>query len=211
MSVFQNLQDLMRLPDTFQNDIITAVIALFVVIDPIGSIPLFIALTNKLEKEEQNTVSKTAIITAGILLIIFGVAGSQILQLFGITIFSFMIAGGILLFIIAIELLTNGEGRFAASNVKGEAGVVPIAFPLLAGPGAITAVIILYQTSGFLITVLSIIIVIAITYVILRMVNPIYKILGNRGSMIVSRVFAVIIAAIAVQYIVEGIKNLFVT
>lgn len=78
-------------------------------------------------------------------------------------------------------------------------------------PGAITAVKILYQTSGFLITVLSIIIVIAITYVILRMVNPIYKILGNRGSMIVSRVFAVIIAAIAVEYIVEGIKNLFVT
>ena len=210
MSVFQTLQDLMRVPDTFQNDIITAVIALFVVIDPIGNIPLFIALINKLEKEEQKTVSKTAIITAAILLIIFGVAGSQILQLFGITIFSFMIAGGILLFIIAIELLTYGEGRFS-SNVKGEAGVVPIAFPLLAGPGAITAVIILYQTSGFLITVLSIIIVIAITYVILRMVNPIYKILGNRGSMIVSRVFAVIIAAIAVEYIVKGIKNLFVT
>ena len=85
-----------------------------------------------------------------------------------------------------------------------------IAFPLLAGPGAITAVIILYQTSGFLITVISIIIVLAITYVILRMVNPIYKVLGNVGSMIVSRVFAVIIAAIAVEYIVEGIKNLFV-
>jgi multiple antibiotic resistance protein len=205
---FQIFQDLLRIPDTFQSDIITAVIALFVVIDPIGNIPLFIALTKKLEKEEQKTVSKTAIITTGILLIIFGVAGSQILQLFGITIFSFMIAGGILLFIIAIELLTYGEWRFA-SNVKGEAGVVPIAFPLLAGPGAITAVIILYQTSGFLITVFSIIIVIAITYVILRMVNPLYKILGNRGSMIVSRVFAIIIAAIAVQYIVEGIKNLF--
>ncbi|MGI9012322.1 MAG: MarC family protein [Nitrososphaeraceae archaeon] len=67
-SVFQTLQDLMRVPDTFQNDIITAVIALFVVIDPIGNIPLFIALTKKLEKEEQKTVSKTAILTAGILL-----------------------------------------------------------------------------------------------------------------------------------------------
>ena len=206
---FQIVQDLLRIPNTIQSDIVTAVIALFVVIDPIGNIPVFIALTNKLEKEEQKTVSKTAILTAGILLIIFGVAGSQILQLFGITIFSFMIAGGILLFIIAIELLTYGEWRFVG-NVKGEAGVVPIAFPLLAGPGAITAVIILYQTSGFLITVISILIVIAITYFILRMVNPIYKVLGNRGSMIVSRVFAVIIAAIAVEYIVEGIKNIFV-
>ena len=205
---YQFFQDLLTLPNTFQSDIVTSVIALFVVIDPIGNIPLFIALTRKLDKEEHKAVSKTAILTAGILLLIFGVAGSQILQIFGITIFSFMIAGGTLLFIIAMELLTYGEWRFIG-NVKEEADVVPLAFPLLAGPGAITAVIISYQTSGFVITVLSIIIVIAITYLILRMVNPIYKILGNRGSMIVSRVFAVIIAAIAVQYIVEGVRNLF--
>jgi multiple antibiotic resistance protein len=210
ISVFQTLQDLLSVSDTFQNDIITSVIALFVVIDPIGNIPLFIAFTKKLEKAEHKTVSKTAIITAAALLLLFGVAGTQILGLFGITIFSFMIAGGTLLFIIAIELLTYGEWRFV-SKVKEDIGVVPIAFPLLAGPGSITAVIISYQTSGFLITFLSIIIVMTITYVILRMVNPIYKILGNRGSMIVSRVFAVIIAAIAVEYIVEGIKNLFAT
>ena len=210
ISVFQTLQDLLSVSDTFQNDIITSVIALFVVIDPIGNIPLFIAFTKKLEKAEHKTVSKTAIITAAALLLLFGVAGTQILGLFGITIFSFMIAGGTLLFIIAIELLTYGEWRFV-SKVKEDIGVVPIAFPLLAGPGSITAVIISYQTSGFLITFLSIIIVMTITYVILRMVNPIYKVLGNRGSMIVSRVFAVIIAAIAVEYIVEGIKNLFAT
>jgi multiple antibiotic resistance protein len=202
------LNDLILVPPTFQTDIITSVIALFVVIDPIGNIPLFIAFTKKLEKAEHRTVSKTAILTAAALLLLFGIAGTQILQLFGITIFSFMIAGGTLLFIIAIELLTYGEWRFAGS-VKEEVGVVPIAFPLLAGPGSITAVIISYQTSGFLITFLSIIIVMAITYVILRVVNPIYKVLGNRGSMIISRVFAVIIAAIAVEYIVEGIKNLF--
>ena len=210
ISVFQTLKDLLSISDTFQNDIITSVIALFVVIDPIGNIPLFIAFTKKLEKAEHKTVSKTAIITAAALLLLFGVAGTQILGLFGITIFSFMIAGGTLLFIIAIELLTYGEWRFV-SKVKEDIGVVPIAFPLLAGPGSITAVIISYQTSGFLITFLSIIIVMTITYVILRMVNPIYKVLGNRGSMIVSRVFAVIIAAIAVEYIVEGIKNLFAT
>jgi multiple antibiotic resistance protein len=210
ISVFQTLQDLLSVSDTFQNDIITSVIALFVVIDPIGNIPLFRAFTKKLEKAEHKTVSKTAIITAAALLLLFGVAGTQILGLFGITIFSFMIAGGTLLFIIAIELLTYGEWRFV-SKVKEDIGVVPIAFPLLAGPGSITAVIISYQTSGFLITFLSIIIVMTITYVILRMVNPIYKVLGNRGSMIVSRVFAVIIAAIAVEYIVEGIKNLFAT
>ena len=208
ISIFQTINDFIRIPDTFQTDIITSVIALFVVIDPIGNIPLFIAFTKKLEKAEHKTVSKTAILTAAALLLLFGMAGTQILQLFGITIFSFMIAGGTLLFIIAIELLTYGEWRFAGS-VKEEVGVVPLAFPLLAGPGSITAVIISYQTSGFFITFSSIIIVMAITYVILRMVNPIYKVLGNRGSMIVFRVFAVIIAAIAVEYIVKGIKYLF--
>jgi multiple antibiotic resistance protein len=208
ISIFQTINDFIRIPDTFQTDIITSVIALFVVIDPIGNIPLFIAFTKKLEKAEHKTVSKTAILTAAALLLLFGMAGTQILQLFGITLFSFMIAGGTLLFIIAIELLTYGEWRFAG-GVKEEVGVVPLAFPLLAGPGSITAVIISYQTSGFFITFSSIIIVMAITYVILRMVNPIYKVLGNRGSMIVSRVFAVIIAAIAVEYIVKGIKNLF--
>jgi multiple antibiotic resistance protein len=145
------LNDLIMVPPTFQTDIITSVIALFIVIDPIGNIPLFIAFTKKLEKAEHKTVSKTAILTAAALLLLFGVAGTQILQVFGITIFSFMIAGGTLLFIIAIELLTYGEWRFAGS-VKEEVGVVPIAFPLLAGPGSITAVIISYQTSGFLIT-----------------------------------------------------------
>jgi len=208
VSIIQTINDFIRIPDTFQTDIITSVIALFVVIDPIGNIPLFIAFTKKLQKAEHKTVSKTAILTAAALLLLFGMAGTQILQLFGITIFSFMIAGGTLLFIIAIELLTYGEWRFAG-GVKEEVGVVPLAFPLLAGPGSITAVIISYQTSGFFITFSSIIIVMAITYVILRMVNPIYKVLGNRGSMIVSRVFAVIIAAIAVEYIVKGIKNLF--
>jgi multiple antibiotic resistance protein len=80
--------------------------------------------------------------------------------------------------------------------------------PLLAGPGAITSVIISYQVTGFVVTILSIAIVIGITYIILLFVNPIYRLLGRRGSMIVTSVFAIFIAAIAIQYVVEG-ANLF--
>jgi multiple antibiotic resistance protein len=93
--------------------------------------------------------------------------------------------------------------------VVGESGVVPLAFPLLAGPGAITSVMISFQTAGLVVTLLSILIVISITYVILLLVNPIYRVLGRLGSMIITRVFAVLIAAIAVQYIVDGIRHLF--
>jgi multiple antibiotic resistance protein len=193
-------------------DTLKSTIALFVVIDPIGTVPLFIALTEKMGKEERKAVSKTAIITSGVLLVVFAVAGTQILTIFGITIFSFMIAGGILLFIVSIELLTHGIWRFGSSggSATGESGVVPLAFPLLAGPGAITSVIISFQTAGLIVTILSIAIVIGITYVILRSINPIYRLLGRRGSMIITRVFAVFIAAIAIQYIVEGVKRLFI-
>src|ERR687885_442334 len=99
-------------------------------------------LTEKMGKNERKAVSKIAIITAAGLLIAFAVAGTQILTLFGITISSFMVAGGILLFIVSIELLTYGAWRFSGGTRTdtGESGVVPLAFPLLAGPGAITSV-----------------------------------------------------------------------
>jgi multiple antibiotic resistance protein len=180
-----------------------------VVIDPIGTVPLFIALTDKMEERERKAVSKTAVITSGILLMVFAVAGTQILAIFGITIFSFMVAGGILLFIVAIELLTHGIWRFGSSG-SGETGVVPLAFPLLAGPGAITSVIISFQAAGLVVTLLSVTIVIGATYLILRSVKHIYKLIGRRGAMIVTRVFAVFVAAIAVQYIIEGVKHLFI-
>ena len=191
-------------------DLLKSTIALFVVLNPIGTVPLFIAITEKMEKEERKAVSKTAIIASGTVLIVFAVGGTEILSIFGITIFSFMIAGGVLLFIVAIELLTHGIWRFGGGSLPGESGVVPLAFPLLAGPGAITSVIISYETFGLILTILSIAIVIGITYLILLFINSIYRLLGRRGSMIVTRVFAVFIAAIAVQYVVEGAKRIFI-
>ena len=199
------------IPPDFFGNLIRSTIALFVVIDPIGSVPLFIALTQNMGKDERKSVSKTAIATAAALLIVFAVAGSQILVIFGITIYSFMVAGGVLLFIVSIELLTHGVWRFGVGTGRdaGESGVVPLAFPLLAGPGAITSVMISFQTAGLIVTMLSISIVIVITYIVLLLVNPIYKVLGRRGSMIFTRIFAVLVAAIAVQYIVQGAKHLF--
>jgi multiple antibiotic resistance protein len=193
--------------DSSLNDLLKSTVALFVVIDPIGNVPLFIALTKGMDDNDRKRVSKSAIITAASLLIVFAVAGTQILSLFGITIFSFMIAGGVLLFIVSIELLTHGAWRFGQTGNKEDSGVVPLAFPLLAGPGAITSVIISFQTYGIVTTMLSIAIVIGITYVVLLVINPIYRLLGRRGSTIVTRVFAIFVAAIAVQYIIEGIKH----
>jgi multiple antibiotic resistance protein len=193
----------------FVNKLLTSTVQLLAVVEPFGLIPILINLTKKMEKASSNAMSKTAAITSALLLIIFGLAGVQILSAFGITVNSFMVAGGSLLFIVSLEIMRHGELRNIEKDLQGT-GVVPIAFPLIAGPGAITSVIISQQKDGPIVTILSIIIVISITYLVLWSIKPLYRILGNRGSEVISRIFAVILAAIAIQYIVEGLKNIIV-
>lgn len=193
----------------FLVDLIKAVIALFVVIDPIASIPIIITLTGKMEKKQRTLTSNITIITVAALLFVFAFVGTTILSTLGISMFSFMIAGGILLFLVSMELLTHGEWKFGSQNLQDSSGIVPLAFPLLAGPGALTLVILSFDTYGVWVTLASVIIVLGITYAILRSVDPIYRLLGKRGSVIVTRIFAIIIAAFAVQFVIDGIKQIF--
>ncbi len=196
--------------DTFADDLLKSLISLFIVVNPVGKIPIFITLTEKMEKQNKKLVSKNAIVTTTVLLTVFAVAGTELLSLFGISIFSFMVAGGVLLFIISIEFLTYGEWRYGKSSIAGDSGIVPLAFPLLAGPGAITTVIISLEAYGWVVSITSIVLVIAITYVILRLESPISKILGRTGSLVTTRVFAIFLAAIAVQYIFQGLRQLLI-
>lgn len=203
-------ENLFLIPETFSIDLIRTIIVLFVVIDPIGTIPITIGLTKNLDIKKKKSLFKNAIIAVVILLLIFAFAGNEILSIFEIQLSSFMIAGGALLFIVAIEFLTHGEWRLGGGNLEKEAGIVPLAFPLLSGPGALTVVLISFQSSGGLITLISIVVVTVITYLVLLASEPINRILGNRGSMIVTRVFAIFIAAFAVQFIINGVGELFV-
>ena len=205
---FSKLLTSSAISDTFADDLLKSVISLFVVVNPIGKVPLFITLTEKMERQNKKLVSKNAIITTAVLLTVFAVAGIQLLSIFGISIFSFMIAGGILLFIISIDFLTHGEWRYNRSSASGDSGIVPLAFPLLAGPGAITTVILSLQAYGWIVSIISIVIVVLVTYLILEMGNPLLRILGKRGSLVTTRVLAILLAAIAVQYVVEGVKQL---
>ena len=205
MDLLNFINSIFVIPDNFFNKILTYTIQLLAVVEPFGIIPILINLTKKMEKETSKALSKSAALTSALLLMIFGIAGTQILSVFGITVNSFMVAGGALLFIVSLEIMRHGALRNIQNDLQGT-GVIPIAFPLIAGPGAITSVIISQQKDGLIVTLLSIIIVIGITYLILRSINSIYRILGNRGSEVISRIFAVILAAIAIQYIVEGLR-----
>jgi multiple antibiotic resistance protein len=202
-----NLAMTFNISETFNNDLLKSSVSLFVVINPIGSIALLIAMTKRMGLSERKVVSKNIIITAAALLFAFGVAGTQLLSLFGIEIFSFMIAGGILLFIISMELLTHGMWRYG-DFTSTDVGVVPLAFPLLTGPGAITSVIISLQTYGLLVTLFSIALVLVATYVILRSEDKIFRILGRRGLIVITRVLAIFLAAIAIQYVIQGSRQI---
>jgi multiple antibiotic resistance protein len=209
MDFLNFINSIFVIPDNFFNKILTYTIQLLAVVEPFGIIPILINLTKKMEKETSKALSKSAALTSALLLMIFGIAGTQILSVFGITVNSFMVAGGALLFIVSLEIMRHGALRNIQNDLQGT-GVIPIAFPLIAGPGAITSVIISEQKDGPIVTLLSIIIVIGITYLILRSINSIYRILGNRGSEVISRIFAVILSAIAIQYIVEGLRNIII-
>ena len=194
--------------ETFLQDLLRATLALFIVVDPLGNIPIMISLTRHLSDEERRRAFNTASVVAFAIAIVVVLGGQQLLNLFGIGMHSFMIAGGILLVFLSIKILVYGEWT-DATTAREEVGAVPIAFPLLVGPGAITTLMVFHQTSGIAVTVVSVLIVMALIRVIFRFIDSIYTILGRMGSDVVARLMAIFIASIAVEFIVEGIRHSF--
>ncbi len=197
---------------------ITVFTAIFAIVDPIGNIPIFYTLTHRFTKEERIQIAKKAIIAAIITLVIFGLIGNYIFMLFSITIPAFRIAGGLLLFRVAFNMLYGvTPGTKSTDKEKEETlekdmlGIVPVGIPLLAGPGAISTVM-LYNSNGDLqhsiIVFLSIFATLSITYVFLRNVDRIFNRLGRVGSLAISRIMGLILAAIAIQFLINGIHQI---
>ena len=181
-----------------------ATLALFIIVDPFGNIPVFIGLTEKLEGQQRRRVFRSATLMGFALLVIFAFTGQGLLAFFGISLYSFQIAGGILLLIIAIKLLIEGEWWNPVGS-QASLSAVPLAVPLLVGPGAITATILNLQEFGIVITLVAVVVVFLVVWLVLRLVEPVYRFLGKSGSQIIARIMSLFIAAIAVQYIINGI------
>ena len=190
----------------FISDLGRAVIALFIIVDPFGNIPIFIGLTQNVPEIQRRKVYNTATLVGVILLLVFAFTGQEILNIFGLSIYAFEVAGGILLLIVAIRILISGARESTDSSPE-SLGAVPIAIPLLVGPGAITTTIFNLQVYGSENAILAVLIVLALTWIILRFINRIYKFLGKTGSLVIARVMALLIAAIAVQYILTGVTH----
>lgn len=186
---------------------LTAFTMLFVVFDALGNVPIFYSLTEGLEFRERRKIIQNSVMIAGAILLFFALGGGLILDFFQVSLEDFRVAGGTILFIIAIEGLL---GRVEAMKIRPEQlAVVPLATPLLAGPGSISLVIYLMKVGyGLGPTLVSIIANVVVAWIILTYCDVFFKILGRNGSLIIARIMALILAAIAVAMIREGVEGI---
>ncbi|MHB1493403.1 MAG: MarC family protein [Thermoplasmataceae archaeon] len=190
-------------------------IPLFVVIDPIGSMVLFVSMTSSYSEAEKKEATKDAFVYGLIILVLFTLGGSILLEIMGISIMSIQIAGGIILLIMGVEMVREGDRPKSTGKTykNPDLGIVPFATPLLAGPGAISLVIILAQ-SGFyaILEVLASLAIIFILVIILFLSGTkISRAIGDKSLKAVTRIFGLIVAAFAIQFIIDAVKLLALT
>lgn len=195
--------------------LITAFATLFVVIDPPGIVPLFIALTRGMDAPRRRAMAARACLIAAGLLLLFGVAGEAILTFVGISMPAFRIAGGILLFLTALDMLferrtQRREGQHA--DPDHDPSVFPLATPLIAGPGAIATMILLigqgggdWTATGAVVALMGV--MMAVTYAFLLAAPPIERMLGRTGTIVITRLLGMLLAALSVQFVIDGVRG----
>lgn len=195
--------------------LVTAFATLFVVIDPPGLVPLFIALTQGMTPVQRRRMALRACVIATLLLAMFGVAGETVLGFIGISMSAFRIAGGMLLFFTAFDMLferrtQRREGQHAEPDH--DPSVFPLATPLIAGPGAIASMILLTgQAGGGWLGTLAVqglmTAMMAATFVFLLAAPPIERMMGRTGVVVVTRLLGMLLAALSVQFVIDGVRG----
>ncbi|OYT39393.1 MAG: antibiotic resistance protein MarC [Desulfurococcales archaeon ex4484_58] len=185
------------------NELITSILMLFVVLDAPGNAPLFYFFTRGIDVSKRKYIIRRSVLIAFFILLLFGLIGDLLLKYFHITLDDFRIAGGIILFIYAVlGILGHSPAEEASSE---DIAVVPLATPLLAGPGAVTVMIYLKYSYGLLVTCISLITNMFIAWITLENGDKLLNLLGRSGSMVLSKIFAILLAGYSIALIREGI------
>jgi multiple antibiotic resistance protein len=197
-------------------DAVSAFVTLFVVVDPIGLGPIFLALTQRYALAARSAIAWEACLIAFAILAGAALFGQWLLSSLGISIAAFRIAGGLLLFALAFEMVFDRRQSRKEESAEEEPphpGAFPLAIPLLAGPGAITAAVLLggnalgnWPALALLLSVIAAVLLLA--YLVFRLTPLMEKLLGRRGQVVFGRLLGVILAALAVQYIADGFSEL---
>lgn len=197
--------------------LISTFIFFFAVIDPIGSIPVFIAVTKGFSEKEKRVTAIKAVLVSGLVLLFFIVAGEFILEAINIPLPAFQIAGGIVLFLFALTMIfgdSKPEEEIKSINNTTETAIFPMAMPSIASPGAMLAAVLLTENSEFSIweqfqSSMAMLSVLIIVFILLLASTKVHKFIGDAGASIISRIMGLILTAIAVTNIIEGIKESF--
>lgn len=201
---------------------IYAFASIFVIVNPVAGLITFISLTSEMTVDERNASVKRSVVVACLLAIAFAVSGEFILRFFGITVDCLRVAGGILLFMVALDMM---HARVSRESVTAEeiqdatrredVSIFPIAIPLLTGPGAITTVILVMRAGAApelkMLVILAILLTFALSYIIFRFADRIHRIMGVTGSLVITRVMGLLLGAIAVNFVSIGAWNLYLS
>ena len=193
--------------------LITAFVTLFVIIDPIGLAPLFIAITQGMSQKKRRGIALRAVVVGGAVLFLFSVFGESVLSFVGISMPAFRIAGGVLLFLTALEMLFNRRTKRREDQSEDDGAddpsVFPLAIPLIAGPGAITSVILITENHPSWLGIGEVTMVVAavlvLVYVMFSIGTLLEQLLGKIGINVITRILGMLLAALAVQFVLEGI------
>ena len=199
--------------------IVDSFIIFFVVVDPIGLAPMFAALTPGASPALRRRLALRGVLIAGVILFAFVIVGDALLRALGIGLASFQIAGGVLLFLLAVDMLfvrhsglrsTTAREQKEAAHRK-DISVFPLAIPLIAGPGALTTVLLMVGDQGdnpavIGATLAVVVLVLGVTLAALFLSGRLLRLIGETGANVVSRVLGVVLAALAVQYILDGLQ-----
>lgn len=195
-----------------------AFLTLFVVIDPVGLAPLYLALVSDRTEIEQTQIARRAVAVSAVILLVFGLTGAYVLHNLGISLQAFQIAAGVLLFKIALDMIFVHQERETKAEVeeaeaKQDVSVFPLAIPLIAGPGSLASILVLSRESanyylGLGVVLAAAAVVLLLCYLFLLLSRPLAKVLGQIGINVVTRVLGVLLAALAVQYMLDGLLSL---
>jgi len=195
--------------------LVSAFVTLFVIIDPIGLAPLFVALTRGMTVDERMRVGLRAIVAAFAILTLFGVFGERLLTAIGISIPAFRISGGLLLFLTALDMLferRSDRRERKADEALPDPSIFPLAMPLIAGPGALATMVLLStQNTGdvtaLVVVHLVMVAVLAITWLLFRISPLVERVLGHIGIVVLTRLFGILLAALSVQFVLDGLRD----
>jgi multiple antibiotic resistance protein len=196
------------------------VLTVFAIVDPVGALPFYLSLTEGFDPADRRVIVRRAVLVLGCVLTVFALLGRFLFEAFGFSLGAFEIAGGILLFVVAFDMLQgeitrtklSSQDRAESIARRDELSVVPLGIPLLAGPGAISTVMIYEGNAGndpwvVVATFVAILVTATATFVILRLGDRIFRSLGRVGVMAMTRVLGLILAALGVQFVLNGIAS----